>query len=120
MIMKLLVRSQSESAGSKIAIGRAHMSLTHPSSLSRRKAVWGPKRFFAALIIFTTGLGLSTPSLAVASENRKSSYTTERQQLEQREKEIRQALGAAKARLSNGRLAEEIADASQHRQALGD
>ena len=96
------------------------MSLTHQLSLSRRKAVWGPKRFLAALIIFATGLGLSTPSLAVASENRQSSYTTERQQLEQREKEIRQALAAAKSRLSNGRLAEEIADASQHRHALGD
>jgi hypothetical protein len=98
------------------------MSLTHPlSQISRRKAVWGPKRFLAALIIFTTGLGFSTPSLAAASENHESSYRTERQQLEQREKEIRQAIAAAKSNLSNGaRLAEDIADANQQRQALGD
>jgi len=97
------------------------MSLTHPlSQTSRRKAVWGPKRFLAALIIFITGLGFSTPSLAAATENLESSSRTERQQLEQREKEIRQALAAAKSRLSNGRLAEEIADTNQKRLALGD
>ena len=96
--------------------------MTHPSSLlSRRKAVWGPKRFLAALIILTTGLGFSTPSLAATSENHESSYRTERQQLEQREKEIRQAIAAAKSRLSNGaRLAEDIANTNQQRQALGD
>jgi serine protease AprX len=101
------------------------MSLTAPSSLNiRRKAVWGPKRFLAALILAMSALGLSSQSFAAVSSEKsvgnESTFRTERQQLEQREKELRKALAAAKTRLSGGRLDQEIADALQQRQALGD
>ncbi len=102
------------------------MSLTHPlsSNDSRSKAVWGPKRFLAALILLATGLGFSAPLLAAASPEKtlgnESTYRTERQRLEQREQEIRKALAAAKSRVSNGRLSQQIADLNQQHRSLGD
>jgi serine protease AprX len=98
------------------------MSLTPLAQNARRKAVWGPKRALAALILIALGF-VATPLAAAVAENEKSQaspYRAERQDLARRENEIRAAIAELKSQLSSRGLSEEIAGAAQRRSAVSD